>query len=236
MAVKGARKRKYDAVVRREIDLLKSLKHENIIAHLGALLTADNEMLHLVEFMDGGDLCQLITETQGLDELQTRSIFTDVCAALNYLHSRGMVHSDVKPENVLLAGDGTAKLCDFEMCTPTGKVPNYSRGTRAYAPPELVTNRGILAADPAQDVFSLGVLLFVMLNACFPWVVAQRDDPKYAQYLQRQHLGSWPWQYLAPSLRQLLDRCLHDAPDVRCSVEAAAKMASCRKPWFIYPL
>jgi hypothetical protein len=87
-------------------------------------------------------------------------------------------------------------------------------------------------ADTAQDMFSFGVLLFVMLHACFPWTVASLEDAKYKQYVDGDHAACWPWKFFAPALRQLVTGCLRHEPEDRCTAAAAAKMLASGAPWF----
>nr|WP_202107054.1 Stk1 family PASTA domain-containing Ser/Thr kinase [Agromyces seonyuensis] len=131
----------------------------------------DDDMAYLVmEYLPGITLRDLLKDYKRLTAVQTVDILDAVLAGLAAAHRAGIVHRDVKPENVLLADDGRIKLSDFGLAraasqnTATGQA---LLGTIAYLSPELVT-RGV--ADARSDVYALGIMLYEMLTGEQPFV------------------------------------------------------------------
>lgn len=124
----------------------------------------DGDMAYLVmEYLPGITLRELMREQRRLSVPQTITIMDAVLSGLAAAHRAGIVHRDVKPENVLLAEDGRIKIGDFGLARATTANTASGQmlmGTIAYLAPELVT-RG--TADARSDIYSLGILLYEML-------------------------------------------------------------------------
>ena len=130
----------------------------------------DGEMAYLVmEYLPGITLRELLREQKRLTIPQTITIMDAILSGLAAAHRAGIVHRDVKPENVLLAEDGRIKIGDFGLArattanTATGQM---LLGTIAYLAPELVT-RG--TADARSDIYALGIMLYEMLAGEQPY-------------------------------------------------------------------
>ncbi|MCR2800622.1 MULTISPECIES: Stk1 family PASTA domain-containing Ser/Thr kinase [unclassified Microbacterium] len=130
----------------------------------------DGDMAYLVmEYLPGITLRDLLREQRRLTVPQTITIMDAVLSGLAAAHRAGIVHRDVKPENVLLAEDGRIKIGDFGLArattanTATGQM---LLGTIAYLAPELVT-RG--SADARSDIYALGIMLYEMLTGEQPY-------------------------------------------------------------------
>lgn len=124
----------------------------------------DGELAYLVmEYLPGITLRELLREQKRLTIPQTITIMDAVLAGLAAAHRAGIVHRDVKPENVLLAEDGRIKIGDFGLAratTANTATGQQLLGTIAYLAPELVT-RG--TADARSDIYALGIMLYEML-------------------------------------------------------------------------
>nr|WP_243847547.1 Stk1 family PASTA domain-containing Ser/Thr kinase [Microbacterium ulmi] len=124
----------------------------------------DGDMAYLVmEYLPGITLRELMREQRRLTVAQTVSIMDAVLSGLAAAHRAGIVHRDVKPENVLLAEDGRIKIGDFGLArATTANTASGAQllGTIAYLAPELVT-RG--TADARSDIYALGIMLYEML-------------------------------------------------------------------------
>ncbi|GAT73516.1 Stk1 family PASTA domain-containing Ser/Thr kinase [Microbacterium hydrocarbonoxydans] len=124
----------------------------------------DGELAYLVmEYLPGITLRELLREQRRLTVAQTITIMDAVLAGLSAAHRAGIVHRDVKPENVLLAEDGRIKIGDFGLAratTANTATGQQLLGTIAYLAPELVT-RG--TADARSDIYALGIMLYEML-------------------------------------------------------------------------
>ncbi|WP_214466777.1 Stk1 family PASTA domain-containing Ser/Thr kinase [Microbacterium flavescens] len=130
----------------------------------------DGDMAYLVmEYLPGITLRELLREQRRLTVPQAVSILDAILSGLAAAHRAGIVHRDVKPENVLLAEDGRIKIGDFGLAratTANTATGAQLLGTIAYLAPELVT-RGM--ADARSDIYSLGILLYEMLTGEQPY-------------------------------------------------------------------
>jgi serine/threonine-protein kinase len=124
----------------------------------------DGDMAYLVmEYLPGITLRELLREHRRLTVDQTLTIMDAILSGLSAAHRAGIVHRDVKPENVLLAEDGRIKIGDFGLArATTANTASGAQlmGTIAYLAPELVT-RG--TADARSDIYSMGIMLYEML-------------------------------------------------------------------------
>ncbi|GAA1695332.1 hypothetical protein GCM10009808_10700 [Microbacterium sediminicola] len=131
---------------------------------------SDGEVAYLVmEYLPGITLRELLRQEKRLTIEQTITVMDAVLAGLAAAHRAGIVHRDVKPENVLLAEDGRIKIGDFGLARATSAntaTGQQLMGTIAYLAPELVT-RG--TADARSDIYSLGIMLYEMLAGEQPY-------------------------------------------------------------------
>jgi serine/threonine protein kinase len=152
----------------REAEAARALDHPGIVRVLEAG-EADGRPYLAMELVDGEDLRRRLDREGHLPWPEARRIARALAEALAHAHTRGVVHRDVKPHNVLLAGDAV-KLGDFglarveSMASLTGSSVVW--GSPEYMAPELF-GRG--RADPRTDLFSLGVVLFEMVTGHVPW-------------------------------------------------------------------
>jgi beta-lactam-binding protein with PASTA domain/predicted Ser/Thr protein kinase len=141
----------------------------------------------VMEYVKGETLKQVIDEEGPFDPDDVSALLEQIGSALDYAHARGVVHRDVKPQNILVDGDGLAKVADFGIAkaiadsnlTETGT----GIGTVHYLSPEQANG---LMATPSSDVYSLGVVAFEMLTQTLPFdaespvavaVAHTRDEP-----------------------------------------------------------
>lgn len=140
----------------------------------------DGDIAYLVmEYLPGITLRELLRDHGKLSARQVIDIMDAVTSGLAAAHRNGIVHRDVKPENVLLADDGRIKISDFGLAravtTQTGSGQALL-GTIAYLSPELVT-RGI--ADARSDIYALGIMIYEMLTGVQPY---QGEQPMQIAY------------------------------------------------------
>jgi len=148
---------------RREAQTLSRLQHPNIVRFYG--LEQDGRLAFiLMDYVEGHSLRQEIFDATGPFPLQRiLEILRPVCAALSYAHSKGFVHCDVKPANILIDNAGRVQISDFGISrmTEAATVTMVGAGTPAYMAPEQA--RGENPA-PQNDIYSLGIILYEMLT------------------------------------------------------------------------
>jgi serine/threonine protein kinase len=156
----------------REIRALESLDHPRLVSALDAGI--DGNVHYLVtEYVPGLDLRKLVRRDGPLDMVEAASIICQVAEGLEYAHSKGIVHRDVKPGNVLVSPAGEAKLSDLGLAGPLegqGEAdPRYGKivGTADYLSPDHVLDPW--SPTPAWDVYSLGCTLYYTVTGKVPF-------------------------------------------------------------------
>jgi eukaryotic-like serine/threonine-protein kinase len=153
----------------REAKSAARLSHPNVVAVYDQGEDAGYVFLAM-EYVPGRTLRDLMRERIRLTPTDALSILEPVLAALSAAHAAGLVHRDVKPENVLIADNGQVKVADFGLARAAANLEPTSAtsliGTVAYLAPEQVI-RGI--ADPRSDVYAAGIMLFEMLTGRQPY-------------------------------------------------------------------
>lgn len=123
----------------------------------------------VMEYAGGGDLFQLVKKSGCLTEDESKYIFKKLVHGVAHCHCRSVLHRDIKLDNILLDGEGGVKICDFGVSRLIGRneVIQEQCGTPAYLPPEMSINKEYKGFS--VDVWSLGVLLYAMLQGTVPF-------------------------------------------------------------------
>ncbi|KAF7992468.1 hypothetical protein HCN44_001806 [Aphidius gifuensis] len=151
-----------------EVDILKGLKHPNVIKIVHEINT-ESEICIMLEFMQGGKLFDRITKNGGLSEKLTKFYFYQIATAVEYLHDKGITHRHLKLENILLLDNDEytlVKLTDFgfsERINHEVKIKKF-HSTSYYDAPEILKNEEKTQYTSQVDVWSLGVMLYVIGN------------------------------------------------------------------------
>jgi len=154
---------------RREARAVAQLAHPNIVTVIDRG-EQDGRQFIVFEYIDGENLKQVVNREGALPVREAVELTIQVARALGFAHERGIVHRDVKPQNVILGEDGRAKVTDFGIArsldvdgvTQTGTVV----GTSDYIAPEQAQGRQV---DAQTDVYSLGVVLYELLTGEVPY-------------------------------------------------------------------
>ena len=146
-------------------EILCSIRCENLPEIYDAIDLDDGQIV-LEEYIDGVTIAQVM-EGGRYRYHGAKKVLTCVCHALTALHDRGLVHRDVKPENVMIRTDGRVVLIDFNASRSVSSAGKDTviMGTVGYAPPEQL---GISQSDARTDIYATGVLLNVMLTGKHP--------------------------------------------------------------------
>ncbi|NWR76774.1 NUAK2 kinase, partial [Centropus unirufus] len=173
VAIKSIRKDKIkdeqDLVhIRREIEIMSSLNHPHIIA-VHEVFENSSKIVIVMEYASKGDLYDYISERQRLSEQEARHFFRQVVSAIYYCHKNGIVHRDLKLENILLDGNGNIKIADFGLSNvyQQDKLLQTYCGSPLYASPEIINGRPY--KGPEVDSWSLGVLLYILVHGTMPF-------------------------------------------------------------------
>ena len=199
-----------------EARVIARLQHQNIVAAYDAG-EVDGRHYVVLEYVNGYSVRQLLESQGPFTEAEVVRLGSQLASALQYAHQQGILHSDIKPENILLTESGVAKLADFgtaEAVTRT-LTPEQAReilGTIAYLAPEVLQGAN---ATPAADVYSLGLTLYEMLlgrlpfSGASPAAIAAQRLAAPAPPLRSQVPGA------SPQLEQLLGSAVSIRPEDR---------------------
>ncbi|NWI89072.1 TSSK6 kinase, partial [Pitta sordida] len=170
----------------RELSIMRKIQHPNIVRVFDLIEVSNRKVYIVMEAMDS-TLEQLLEHMGKLPCVpKARDIFVQVARAVRYLHDRNLVHRDLKCENVLLTADGRrAKISDFGFSKEINAYADLSStfcGTAAFASPEVLM--GIPYDAKKYDIWSLGVMLYVMVVGRFPF-----DDTNIQSMPQLQKKG-----------------------------------------------
>ncbi len=149
------------AALRRECQIQKNVNHDNIVKAVEAFETI-NQLVLVTNFVEGGNLALLMSQfPQGMPEEKVHNLTVDLLCALHYLHSRRILHRDLKPQNVLIEkASGKAILTDFGFARNLGNstfVLTSIKGTPLYMAPELIEEKPY---DFKADLWSAGGILY----------------------------------------------------------------------------
>lgn len=175
---------------RRERQILAGLEHPNIAALYDGGTTEDGVPYLVMEYVAGQRLDEWC-DMQRLTVPQRIDLFRQVCAAVQFAHSKLVVHRDLKPSNILVTEDGAVKLLDFgiaKLLTPDDARDETTRGgiaplTMAYASPEQARGEEITTA---ADVYALGMILFRLLTGGAPYDLDGQTPAELLRILSSQ--------------------------------------------------
>ncbi|KAL6785808.1 SNRK1B [Auxenochlorella protothecoides x Auxenochlorella symbiontica] len=204
--------------VEREVRVMRALNnHVNIVRVLESAETAD-AIYVVMEHCTGGSLLDHVRERKCLRDGEAALVFQQLLAALGHCHGAGIVHRDVKLENILFDGAGGVQLIDFGLCGffVPGRRLRCHCGSPSYAAPEIVARREYDA--PPVDVWSLGVVLFAMLAGYLPF--HSKDKKALSAKIVAGAFRFPAW--VDPQARDLLSRMLTVDPGARATLAECA--------------
>lgn len=197
---------------RREAETAAQLVHPHICNIIDFGMT-DNQVYTVMPFMSGGTLANRISGKRTLPPDQAASLIIQLSVALDYAHRHGLIHRDIKPDNILFDEDGNASITDFGIAATyyrsrmTGS--GHVMGTPHYMSPEQA--RGLIL-DGRSDLYTLGVMLYEMLVGFVPFDGADHYS------ISTKHLSELPVaphlidSGLSPALSNIVLKCLEKDP------------------------
>lgn len=197
----------------REAKSAARLSHPHVVGVLDQGYDGDVAYLAM-EYVPGHTLRDTLNEKAPLTPRLALALLDPVVEGLSAAHQAGLVHRDVKPENVLMSSDGRIKIGDFGLsrASSAGNSTATLIGTVAYIAPELVSNG---AADARSDIYSVGIMLFEMLTGRQPFIGESPIQIAYQHVNSTVPLPSTLVPGLAADLDELVQWCTARDPERR---------------------
>ncbi|KAM9506366.1 NUAK family SNF1-like kinase 1 [Salvelinus alpinus] len=154
--------------IQREIEITSALKHPYII-RFHEVFESRDKIVIVMEYASRGELYDYVHERRRLVETEARDIFRQITSAVHYCHTNGVVHRDLKLENILLDQDLNVKLADFGLSNhfKNDNLLQTYCGSPLYASPEIV--KGLPYHGPEVDCWAMGVLLYALVYGSMPF-------------------------------------------------------------------
>jgi len=177
-----------------EIEILSKIDHPSVVK-MHAIFDTTEHLFIVMELMEGGELYEEVISRSTFSEMEAAVIIRQLLDALVYLHARGIVHRDLKLENLLLAKKGQliVKLADFglsRLFKPGGQMFTAC-GTPFYVAPDILLATDETGYGPAVDMWAVGVLLYILLSGRLPFS-GDSDDELFKAILEGELVWKTP--------------------------------------------
>ena len=225
-----------DAVIARQLTEARTvaqLQHPNVVSIHAVKRLSTRGLALVMQYIPGRSLDRALREDGPLSPDRAETILGDIGAALAYAHARGVIHRDVKPENIFLNDEtGRALLSDFGIALSheTGRQGDADLlvGTPAYMSPEQIDG---IAIDGRSDLFSLGLVGYEMLTGIRPWVDDAVSDVMYRQKFEAVPALADRRPDVPDRLRTVLERAMEKNRDSRWQSAGAFLSALTDDEW-----
>lgn len=218
--------------VEKEVEILKKLRHKNVIQVYDAYADLEENVYYIVmEYAAEGDLFKkIVDEEHEFNENEARDIIRTLCRALKYCVDEGIVHRDIKPDNILISKDKVLKIADFNLSKLLSKyeikftVIETQCGTPNYVAPEVLSGKPY---SYKCDVWSVGVIMFLLLSGGFlPFFPdSEHSEDARENLLRKVREGNWSfepedvWEDVSSDAKDLIKRMMRKKAAARLSYE-----------------
>lgn len=206
----------FQAYFRQEAKAAANLAHPNIVTVHDFGLDG-GQLFIVMELVPGMDLKTLLRKRGRFTPEEALPLMIQACAGIGYAHRAGLVHCDVKPQNLLVTPDMRLKVTDFGIARALSTIKPDEQseivwGSPQYFAPEQAAGA---APSPASDVYSLGVILYEMLTGTLPFQAATASDLAHLHLEASPPLVSEMVPEISPELEQILLKVLSKEPSQR---------------------
>ncbi|CAI5944417.1 unnamed protein product [Closterium sp. NIES-65] len=212
--------------IKREISVMKLVRHPNVV-RLYEVLASRTKIYIILEFVTGGELFDKIVNKGRLEEEEARRYFQQLIDAMEYCHSKGVAHRDLKVEWIQTCWNcKISALCSFLFLgvlvfLQADGLLHTTCGTPNYVAPEVLSDRGYNGV--LADIWSCGVILYVLLAGFLPF--DEPDVPSLYKKIQRSDFGFPTW--FSAGAKRLITGILQPNPKLRYRYQEIKK-----DPWF----
>ena len=207
--------------IKREIDILRSLDHPNIVKYFETY--EDDFYIHIVmEYIPGDNLFQVLTEklNRKLTERQISKIMSCLLKAVLFLHHNGIIHRDIKPENIVFSDTGnfkSLKLIDFGLSIQQNARKEKRRvGTPYYMAPEMISGNFV----KESDVWSIGVIMYILVTGKQPFSGKTKEEVYDKVKNGKYDFKTLYYSKCSNLVKDLIKKILVTEPDKRMTIEA----------------
>jgi serine/threonine protein kinase len=171
----------------------------------------------VMEFVEGIDLKSKIKEKGFYSVTEGVLLLIQACNGLGYAHRSGIIHCDIKPQNIIISSDNRLKITDFGIARALSTIENEERSTVVWGSPQYLSPEQSLgnSASPASDVYSLGIVMYEMLTGQLPFDAPSTEEIIRMHQTQVPNAPSIYNPECYPKLDQLILKVLSKEPSAR---------------------
>jgi len=205
-----------------ELQIMSIVKDCPEVVSLLDVFEEEENFFIVLEFINGGDLLETILTWERCSEDNAVKILRSILLAISFCHEKGIVHRDMKPDNLLVSHDlSCIKLSDFGLATvlAPNETANLTVGTRSYLSPEMILKQSYNAS---VDMWSIGCIAYVLLAGYHPFSETENDIPLYIQIVT----GNWEfhedtWSDISDDAKDFISELLVLEPENRMTAKQA---------------